>query len=401
MSFLSLSLQAKVFNPEATMSDSLSSAPSVDPENADVLLQTPLHDLHLELGARMVPFAGYSMPVQYADGILKEHQHTRAAAGLFDVSHMGQVRLHGKQAAAELEKLVPIDVVDLPLNQQRYALFTNAQGGILDDLMVTNAGDHLLLVVNAACKHADIAHLRHHLPDCVQVEPLPDQALLALQGPQARAALSRLAPAAAKLVFMQTAAIAIAGFPCWVSCSGYTGEDGYEISVAAEHADALARVLLKQPEVKAIGLGARDSLRLEAGLCLYGHDIDMSTSPVEASLLWSISAVRRPGGVRAGGYAGAAIIEQQINAGAERQRVLLRPEGRQPVREGAEIINEEDAVVGRVTSGGFGPSVSAPVAMGYVQRFALNGPLFAQVRGKSIPLSVQRGAFVASRYVRA
>ncbi len=373
---------------------------SSDQLSTETLLTTPLHNLHLELGARMVPFAGYSMPVQYADGILKEHQHTRAAAGLFDVSHMGQVRLHGANAAAELEKLVPIDVTDLPLHQQRYALFTNAQGGILDDLMVTNAGDHLLLVVNAACKHADIAHLQNNLPASVRVEPLPDHALLALQGPQARAALTRLAPAVAKLTFMQTGAIEIAGYPCWVSCSGYTGEDGYEISVAAEHADALARALLALPEVKAIGLGARDSLRLEAGLCLYGHDIDTHTSPIEASLLWSISKVRRPGSARAGGYPGAAVIERQLADGVASQRVLLRPDGRQPVREGAEIINEEDAVVGRVTSGGFGPSVAAPVAMGYVQTSALNGPLFALVRGKSIPLSLQRGPFVPSRYVR-
>src|SRR5690606_6795543 len=334
------------------------------------------------------------------DGILKEHQHTRAAAGLFDVSHMGQVRLHGRDAAAALEKLVPIDVIDLPLNQQRYALFTNAQGGILDDLMVTNCGDHLLLVVNAACKHADIAHLKANLPASVRVEYLPDQALLALQGPQARAVLTRLAPAAGKLTFMQAASIEIGGSPCWVSCSGDTGEDGDDISVAAEHAEALARLLLAQPEVAAIGLGARDSLRLEAGLCLYGHDVSADTSPIEANLLWSISKVRRPGNARAGGYPGADVIAAQIANGVERQRVLLRPQGRQPVREGAEIINEEDAIVGRITSGGFGPSVGAPVAMGYVQSAALNGPLFALVRGKSIPLSLQRGAFVAQRYVR-
>jgi aminomethyltransferase len=376
-------------------------------QSPETLSVTPLHALHLELGARMVPFAGYSMPVQYADGILKEHLHTRAAAGLFDVSHMGQVRLHGvspntsADAARALEQLVPIDVSDLPLNQQRYALFTNAQGGILDDLMVTNCGDHLLLVVNAGCKHADIAHLQQQLPADVRVEPLPDDALLALQGPQARAVLTRLAPAAAKLFFMQAAAIEIAGIPCWVSCSGYTGEDGYEISVAAEHAEALARKLLAQPEVAPIGLGARDSLRLEAGLCLYGHDVDTNISPIEANLLWAISKVRRPGGARAGGYAGAEIIEKQMANGVAQQRVLLRPEGRQPVREGAEIINEEDAVIGRITSGGFGPSVAAPVAMGYVQTAALHGPLFAVVRGKSLPLSVQRGAFVPQRYVRA
>lgn len=369
--------------------------------SSESLLSTPLYNLHVELGARMVPFAGYAMPVQYPDGILKEHLHTRSAAGLFDVSHMGQVRLHGAGAAAALEQLVPIDVIDLPLHQQRYAVFTDTRGGILDDLMVTNCGDHLLLVVNAGCKQADIAHLQKSLPADVRVEPLPDHALLALQGPQARAVLTRLAPAAANLVFMQAAAMDVAGVPCWVSCSGYTGEDGYEISVAAPQAEALARALLAQPEVAPIGLGARDSLRLEAGLCLYGHDIDTATSPIEASLLWSISKVRRPGGARAGGYAGAAEIERQMAEGVSRQRVLLRPEGRQPVREGAEIINEEDAVVGRITSGGFGPSVAAPVAMGYVQTSALSGPLFALVRNKTIPLAVQRRAFVPQRYVRA
>jgi aminomethyltransferase len=371
------------------------------PENpATALLHTPLHNLHLELGARMVPFAGYAMPVQYADGILREHQHTRTAAGLFDVSHMGQVLLHGSGAASALEKLVPIDVIGLPLNRQRYALFTNALGGILDDLMVTNCGDHLFLVVNAACKHADIAHLQANLPVDVRVEYLPDQALLALQGPQARPVLAQLAPAAATLTFMQAAVVTIGGFACRVSCSGYTGEDGYEISVAAEHAEALARLLLAQPGVAPIGLGARDSLRLEAGLCLYGHDIDTTTSPIEASLLWAISPVRRPGGARAGGYPGAEAVAAQIGGGVPRQRVLLRPDGRQPVREGAEIINEKDAIVGHITSGGFGPSVGAPVAMGYVQTAALNGPLFALVRGKSIPLTVQRGAFVPQRYHR-
>lgn len=369
-------------------------------DESAALAQTPLHDFHIRLGARMVPFAGYSMPVQYRDGILKEHLHTRAAAGLFDVSHMGQVRLHGATAAVELERLVPVDIVDLPLHRQRYALFTNAQGGILDDLMVTRCTDHLFLVVNAACKEADIAHLRAQLPDSVEVEPLPDQALLALQGPAARAVLARLAPGAGELFFMQAAELTVAGIPCWVSCSGYTGEDGFEISVAASAAEDLAQRLLGEPEVAAIGLGARDSLRLEAGLCLYGHDIDANTTPVEANLMWALSKIRRPGGARAGGYLGAERIEAQLRDGAARRRVLLRPDGRQPVREGAAIVDADGAAVGEVTSGGFGPSVNGPVAMGYVDGPAQQRPLFAEVRGKRLPLALQQGPFASHRYAR-
>jgi aminomethyltransferase len=364
------------------------------------LAQTPLYDLHLRLGARMVPFAGYAMPVQYRDGILKEHQHTRVGAGLFDVSHMGQIKLHGAGAAAALERLVPVDVVDLPPGRQRYALFTNEQGGILDDLMITNAGDHLYLVVNAACKGADIEHLQRNLPADVTVEPLPDRALLALQGPAARAVLARLAPAAAQLNFMQTAALQVAGFDCWVSCSGYTGEDGFEISVHAVQAQALAERLLAEAEVAPVGLGARDSLRLEAGLCLYGHDIGIDTTPVEASLAWALSKARRPGGARAGGYAGAVAIERQLAEGAPRQRVLLQPEGRQPVREGAEIVDATGRVVGRITSGGFSPSAGVPVAMGYVETAARTGALAALVRGRPIPLAPQRGPFIPHRYRR-
>lgn len=364
------------------------------------LEKTALHDLHVKRGARMVPFAGYSMPVQYADGILKEHLHTRAAAGLFDVSHMGQVKLHGANAAAELEKLVPIDVIDLQLNKQRYAVFTDDNGGILDDLMVTRCADHLLLVVNAGCKADDIAHLRAKLPASVEVEPLPQHSLLALQGPLARTVLSRLAPAAAALKFMQAAAIEIAGIHCWVSCSGYTGEDGYEISVADEYAEELASRLLGESEVALIGLGARDSLRLEAGLCLYGHDIDRTTTPVEANLVWSLSKVRRPGGARSNNYFGAAKIEEQLANGVARKRVLLRPQGKQPVREGAVIVDAADNKIGVITSGGFGPSVGAPVAMGYVATAALSIELFALVRDKKIPLSIQPNAFVAPRYYR-
>ena len=366
----------------------------------EALAKTALHDVHVNAGARMVPFAGYSMPVQYPDGILKEHLHTRAAAGLFDVSHMGQVKLHGADAAKALEKLVPIDVIDLPLNRQRYAVFTKEDGGILDDLMVTNCGDYLFLVVNAGCKTDDIAHLRAQLPASVEVETLPQHSLLALQGPAARAVLTRLAPAAGELKFMQAAAMDVAGIPCWVSCSGYTGEDGYEISVADRHVEDLAARLLAENEVALIGLGARDSLRLEAGLCLYSHDIDRNTTPVEANLIWSLSKIRRPGGARAGNYFGAQKIEDQLAKGVTRKRVLLRPQGKQPVREGAAIVDASDNNVGTITSGGFGPSVGAPIAMGYVSTNALQGELFALVRDKKIPLVLQTGPFVEQRYYR-
>ena len=366
----------------------------------ETLSKTALHDLHVKAGARMVPFAGYSMPVQYPEGILKEHLHTRAAAGLFDVSHMGQVRLHGADAAKALEKLVPIDVIDLPLNRQRYAVFTSEDGGILDDLMVTNCGDHLFLVVNAGCKTDDIAHLRAQLPTSVEVETLPQHSLLALQGPSARAVLTRLAPAVGELKFMQAATIDIAGIPCWVSCSGYTGEDGYEISVADNHVEALATRLLAEDEVALIGLGARDSLRLEAGLCLYGHDIDRTTTPIEANLIWSLSKIRRPGGARAGNYVGAQKIEDQLANGVAQKRVLLRPQGKQPVREGAAIVDASGNTVGKITSGGFGPSVGAPIAMGYVVTSALQSELFALVRDKKIPLALQSGPFVEQRYYR-
>ena len=369
-------------------------------DTSAVLAKTPLYDLHVKLGARMVPFAGYSMPVQYTDGILKEHQHTRAAAGLFDVSHMGQLRVHGGDAAGALERLVPIDIIDLALNRQRYGVLTNAQGGILDDLMVTRCENYLLLVVNAGCKAADTAHLRAHLPSQVELEPLPDHALLALQGPAARAVLTRLAPEARKLLFMQAGNLLIAGIPCWVSCSGYTGEDGYEISVAADAAEDLANRLLAEPEVAAIGLGARDSLRLEAGLCLYGHDIDQQITPVEASLVWALSKVRRPGGARAGGYLGAEAIEAQLQNGSARRRVLLRPDGKQPVREGAAIVDKQGNNIGIVTSGGFGPSVGAPVAMGYLNVGAERAAIFAVVRDKLLPLSLQQGPFVSHRYAR-
>ena len=396
-------------NHEEKYGEKILSEPTTNPattgdHTASELAKTPLYDLHVEHGARMVPFAGYAMPVQYQEGILKEHLHTRAAAGLFDVSHMGQVKLYGTAAAAALEKLAPIDVLDLPLQQQRYAVFTNEHGGIRDDLMITRCADHLLLVVNAACKADDLAHLRAQLPNSVEVEPLPNRALLALQGPAARAVLTRLNPAANALKFMQAAALEIAGIHCWISCSGYTGEDGYEISVANEFAEALTLRLLAENEVALIGLGARDSLRLEAGLCLYGHDIDQTTTPVEANLVWSLSKVRRPGATRAGNYFGASVIEQQLANGAARRRVLLRPQGKQPVREGAAIVDAGGNTVGAITSGGFGPSVGAPVAMGYVNTDVLQlknaAEIFALVRDKKIPLALQSGPFVAQRYYR-
>lgn len=366
------------------------------------LARTPLYNLHLELGAKMVPFAGYEMPVQYPTGVLKEHIHTRTQAGLFDVSHMGQVRLSGADAAAALETLVPVDIIDLPVNTQRYALFTNASGGILDDLMVANGGDHLLLVVNAACKQQDLAHLQQHLSGRCRVEELSDRALLALQGPQASKVLARLAPNTAKLIFMQTATVMLAGVNCFVSRSGYTGEDGFEISVPNHHAEALARVLLAQPEVSPIGLGARDSLRLEAGLCLYGHDMDANRTPVEASLSWALSKVRRAGQARSGGYPGADIILHQLAEGVARKRVGLVPQDRMPVREGAEVVNTKGEVVGRVTSGGFGATIGGPVAMGYVDtaHATVGTVLDAIVRGKPVPVVVAKTPFVAQRYYR-
>ena len=366
------------------------------------LQRTPLYDLHCALGGRMVPFAGYEMPVQYPAGILKEHAQTRERAGLFDVSHMGQLRLRGAGAAAALESLVPIDVVDLPVGQQRYALFTNDAGGILDDFMATNAGDHLFVVVNAACKAADTAHLRAHLGADCALEELTDRALLALQGPAAAAVMTRLAPAVAELVFMTGAEVEIDGAACFVTRSGYTGEDGFEISVPAGRAEALARRLLAEDAVEAVGLGARDSLRLEAGLCLYGHDIDTETTPVEAGLTWALSKARRAGGARPGGYPGAEVILRQLAEGVRRRRVGLRPGGRIPVRDGAVLQDADGRAVGRVTSGGFGPSVGGPVAMGYVET-ALAKPgtrLVATVRGKPQDVEVVRLPFVAPNYHR-
>ncbi|ELO1778709.1 glycine cleavage system aminomethyltransferase GcvT [Vibrio fluvialis] len=367
------------------------------------LLITPLHALHLEVGAKMVPFAGYDMPVQYALGVKKEHLHTREAAGLFDVSHMGQLRLHGEGAAAALETLVPVDVVDLAEGKQRYAFFTNEQGGILDDLMVANLGDHLFVVVNAACKEQDINHLQAHLPSGVELEIIDDRALLALQGPKAAEVLARLQPAVADMLFMDIQQVQIDGIDCIVSRSGYTGEDGYEISVPADKAETLARTLTAFDEVEWIGLGARDSLRLECGLCLYGHDLDETTTPVEASLLWAIQPVRRTGGAREGGFPGADIILSQIaTKDVSRKRVGLVGQTKAPVREGTELFDAEGANIGIVTSGTAGPTAGIPVSMAYVRAdlSAIGTEVFAEVRGKMLPMLVEKMPFVPQRYYR-
>jgi aminomethyltransferase len=373
------------------------------------LKRTPLHALHVSLGAKMVPFAGYEMPVQYAAGVLKEHLQTRQKAGLFDVSHMGQIALRAKSgrledAALALERLVPQDILGLAARRQRYAQFTNERGGILDDLMVANFGDHLFVVVNAACKDADEAHLRAHLSDACAIEPLPHRALLALQGPKAEEVLAKFCADAPHMRFMDAGPREVAGVDCFVSRSGYTGEDGFEISVPAEQAEALAKALLGDADVLPIGLGARDSLRLEAGLCLYGHDIDTTTTPVEAALEWSIQKSRRHGGARAGGFFGAETILSQFTSGAPRRRVGLRPEGRAPVREGAPLFADQTSSepIGSVTSGGFGPTLNAPVAMGYVPTSlsAIDTPLFAEVRGQRLPVRVAAMPFVPNTYKR-
>jgi len=378
-------------------------------ETETTLKHTPLHALHLARGARMVPFAGYDMPVQYAAGVLKEHLHTRSAAGLFDVSHMGQIALRPKSgrvedAALALERLVPQDIVAVAAGRQRYAQFTNQDGGVLDDLMVANFGDHLFLVVNAACKEADEAHLRAHLSDSCTIDVLADRALIALQGPKAESALAKLGADVSATKFMDAGPRRIGMFNCFVSRSGYTGEDGFEISIPSADAEAFAGQLLENPDVLPIGLGARDSLRLEAGLCLYGHDIDTTTTPVEAALEWSVQKSRRSGGARAGGFPGAAKILAQFDNGASRRRVGLKPEGRAPVREGALLFADgaSSEVIGKVTSGGFGPSLNAPVAMGYVPSpLAADGTtVFAEVRGQRLPLKVSATPFVPNTYKR-
>lgn len=373
------------------------------------LKQTPLHALHLSLGARMVPFAGYDMPVQYPAGVMKEHLHTRSAAGLFDVSHMGQIILKPKSgqiedAALALEKLVPVDVLGLPEGRQRYGLFTNETGGILDDLMIANRGDHFFLVVNASCKDADFAHLQAHLGDTCDLTLLDNKALIALQGPHAVTVLAELWADIATMRFMDVAEADLHDVPCIISRSGYTGEDGFEISIPAASAEDVTRRILEHPDVMPIGLGARDSLRLEAGLCLYGNDIDTETTPVEAGLEWAMQKARRTGGARQGGFPGADIILGQFASGASRRRVGLKPDGKAPVRAGAALFADAEGKtpIGAVTSGGFGPSVDHPVAMGYVDTaHTTNGTqIFADVRGKYLPITVAALPFITPTYKR-
>jgi aminomethyltransferase len=375
---------------------SMTDAPASD------LLRTPLYDLHVDLGAKMVPFAGYAMPVNFPGGIIAEHRHCRENAALFDVSHMGQLRLVGADAAAALETLVPMDVVGLDVGKQRYALFTNAAGGILDDLMIARRADDLFVVVNAACKAADTRHLMTHIGHRCQVVPLPDRALLALQGPKAVRALQRLADGVAQLTFMTGGAFTLAGAECFVTRSGYTGEDGFEISVPADAAVALARLLLAQPEVKPAGLGARDTLRLEAGLCLYGHDIDATTTPVEAGLTWSIQKVRRPGGAREGQYPGADKIAGQLTHGVQVKRVGLIGLERIPVREGAVLVDAHGHRLGHVTSGTLAPTVNQPIAMAYLaaNHAIANHEVYAEVRSKRQPMRVASMPFVPPGYYR-
>jgi aminomethyltransferase len=374
--------------------------------SADSLLKTPLHALHVELGARMMPFAGYEMPVNYPGGIIAEHRHCREAAALFDVSHMGQVRLSGDDAAAALETLVPMDIVGLAEGRQRYALFTNPQGGILDDLMVTRRaaddGGDLLLVVNAACKAADIKHLITGIGHRCTVQPLPDRALLALQGPKAAETLGRLNLETGTLTFMTGRSFEIAGARCFVTRSGYTGEDGFEISVAAEQAEIVARRLLKLPGVRPAGLGARDTLRLEAGLCLYGQDIDAQTTPIEAGLTWAIQPVRRPDGAREGHYPGASVIEAQLGTGPASKRVGLVGLEHVPVRQGAKIVDGQGHHLGHVTSGTLGPTVGKPIAMAYLAaNHAIVGhEVYAEVRLKRQPMRVAPMPFSPHRYHR-
>jgi aminomethyltransferase len=377
-------------------------------DDTAALKKTPLHDLHLSLGARMVPFAGYDMPVQYPAGVMKEHLQTRAAAGLFDVSHMGQVIIKAKSgryedAALALESLVPVDILGLTEGRQRYGFFTDDNGAILDDLMITHLDDHLFVVVNAACKDADVAHLQKHLSDTCDITVL-DRALIALQGPRSVDVLAELWADVAAMKFMDVRHCRLHDVSCLVSRSGYSGEDGYEISVPSDMAEDIAKRLLEHPDVEPIGLGARDSLRLEAGLCLYGNDIDTTTSPVEAALVWAIQKARKTGGARAGGFPGATRILSELDNGATRRRVGLKPEGKAPVRGHAKLYADAEGKteIGEVTSGGFGPSVEGPVAMGYVPvvSAAVGTVVYAEVRGKYLAVTVAALPFVTPTYKR-
>ena len=372
--------------------------------NEDQLLKTPLHALHVELGARMVPFAGYSMPVQYPAGLMAEHRQTRESAGLFDVSHMGQLRLAGSEAAAAFESLMPVDVIGLPVNKQRYGLLLTDDGTIIDDLMFVNRGDHLFVIVNGASKAGDIAHIRHRIGSRCQVIPMPERGLLALQGPKAVDALKRIVPGVEKLVFMTGGAFEWNGADLFVTRSGYTGEDGFEISVHDSKADAFDRALLAQPEVKPIGLGARNSLRLEAGLCLYGNDIDTTTTPGEAQLNWAMQKVRRTGGARAGGFPGADKVLGQLDGKVplQRQRVGLVALERVPVREHTELQDAAGKRIGEVTSGLIAPTIDKAIAMGYVESASavLGARVNAIVRGKPVPMEITSMPFVPNRYYR-
>ncbi|WP_312471546.1 glycine cleavage system aminomethyltransferase GcvT [Rhizobium sp.] len=377
-------------------------------DDTAALKKTPLHDLHLSLGARMVPFAGYDMPVQYPAGVMKEHLQTRAAAGLFDVSHMGQVVIKAKSGKYEdvalaLESLVPVDILGLAEGRQRYGFFTDENGGILDDLMITHLDDHLFVVVNAACKDADVAHLQKHLSDTCDITVL-DRALIALQGPRAVEALAELWADVAAMKFMDVRHCRLHDVSCLVSRSGYSGEDGYEISIPSDMAVDVTKRLLEHPDVEPIGLGARDSLRLEAGLCLYGNDIDTTTTPVEAALVWAIQKARKSGGARAGGFPGAERILLELDNGATRRRAGLKPDGKAPVRGHAKLYADQEGKteIGEVTSGGFGPSVEGPVAMGYVPVASadVGTVVYAEVRGKYLPVTVAALPFVTPTYKR-
>ena len=374
---------------------------------AQALRKTPLYDLHRDLGAKLTEFAGYEMPVQYGLGILSEHQHTRAKAGLFDVSHMGQVILRGRsyqETALALEKLLPTDVLGLEVGRQRYGLLTTNSGGILDDLMFSNRGDHIFIVLNAACKNSDIKHLKSLLEPEILVEEVLNRALIALQGPASETVLGELNPQVKNMKFMDVETLLVSGVECWISRSGYTGEDGFEISIPATDAEPVTRSILSNEDVEFIGLGARDSLRLEAGLCLYGHDINQATTPVEASLTWAIQKVRRANGERAGGFIGSKIILKQLDEGTERKRVGFLPQTRAPMREGVEVFETERSkdTIGIITSGGYGPTVGHPVAMGYIDsKYAQNkNNLFGELRGKRVPVKVSKIPFVPLNFKR-
>ena len=374
---------------------------------AQALKRTPLYELHSELGAKLTEFAGYEMPVQYSLGILSEHQHTRTKAGLFDVSHMGQIILRGssyQETALAFERAIPMDVLDLKVGRQRYGFLTTDGGGILDDLMFSNREDHIFVVLNAACKDSDIVHLRTLLEPEISIEVIENRALIALQGPASETVLSEFNSQISAMKFMDIETLSIAGAECWISRSGYTGEDGFEISIPSSAAEAITRSILSKQEVEFVGLGARDSLRLEAGLCLYGHDIDEETTPVEASLTWAIQKARRTNGERANGFLGDKIITQQLDMGTYRKRVGFLPQTRAPMREGVEIYETESSkeVIGKITSGGYGPTVGHPVAMGYINSEYVdsNDNLFGELRGKRVPVKIAKLPFVPLNFKR-